>query len=102
MQVQGNKDILTAFFYAAKSDERLTSRHLSIYFVLFGCWLNNDCQSPFSITRKAVMRKAKISVATYTKCMYELHNYGYITYVPSYHPAIGSLVFLHAEIIDKA
>src|SRR4051812_22401104 len=85
-----------AFFHVAQSDNRLNSTHVSLYFALFESWLRNDCQTPFSITRKLLMEHAKIkSTATYTHCIYDLHHFGYITYQPSYHPAIGSFVYLH-------
>lgn len=41
------------------------------------------------------MHVCKISsTATYHKCIKELHQYGYITYTPSYNPYKGSLVLL--------
>ncbi len=46
------------------------------------------------------MQIAKIrGYATYHKCIKDLHTYGYIEYLPSYHPALGSLVYLN--IFDK-
>lgn len=42
-----------------------------------------------------MMGLAKISVATYTKCMHQLHTYGYVTYLPSYNPITGSTIYLH-------
>ena len=41
------------------------------------------------------MKVSKISSkATYHKCMKELHNFGYLKYMPSYNPYKGSLVYL--------
>jgi hypothetical protein len=41
------------------------------------------------------MRISKISAkATYHKCIKDLHNFGYIQYIPSYNPFKGSLVYL--------
>ena len=90
-------EALFAFLRVAQGDVRLSSTHISLYFVLFGHWLQNDCKSPFSITRRAVMGSAKVSVATYHKCISELHRFGYLTYLPSYHPAKGSAVYLNFQ-----
>lgn len=88
--------MLDWFFLTATNDVRLSSTHLSLYFVLYRYWLKNDHKNPIAITRKEVMRYAKIKgLATYTKCMHELNDYGYITYLPSYNPATGSTVYLH-------
>jgi len=88
---------LSAFLRVAQSDARLSCAHISLYFVLYEQWLLNERQSPFSISRKKIMGPAKISIATYHKCIGDLNRYGYITYLPSYHPAIGSTVCLHFQ-----
>lgn len=95
MQEQNNIDVLTGFFHVARNDVRITSTHISLYFALFRYYVKNRMQNPFHITRKAVMAYAKVSIATYHKCIVELHKFGYISYFPSYHPAIGSTIILH-------
>ncbi len=98
MQVEDSNDILATFFHAAKNDLRLSATHVSLYFVLYRYWCINNNQNPISITRRGVMKLAKIkSIATYTKCIYQLNNFGYITYVPSYNPAKGSEVYLNSD-----
>ncbi|OJW81740.1 MAG: hypothetical protein BGO69_14630 [Bacteroidetes bacterium 46-16] len=95
LQRNSGKDALSAFFCIVKDDARLSSTHMSIYFVLFSYWIRNDYVNPFNITRRAVMQKAKIkSIVTYHKCIKELDSLGYIKYQPSYHPGIGSKVYL--------
>lgn len=85
---------LDAFFARVQDDPNLSSTHISLYFVLVGKWIKNDCQ-PFSTTRRQMMTYAKIhSTATYTRCIYNLETWGYIIYLPSYHPALGSLITL--------
>lgn len=97
LQRNSGKEALSAFFRIVKDDVRLSSAHLSIYFVLFAYWLKNDCSSPFNITRSAVMQRAKIkSIATYHKCVKELNAYGYIKYQPSFHPGIRTQVYLQS------
>src|SRR4051812_23632647 len=87
------KEGFSAFLRIAKCDARLSYIHISIYAVLFDLFLHTNGQSSFSISRKSVMSLSKIkSTATYHKRMSELHEFGYISYLPSYHPAIGSIV----------
>jgi len=92
---------LSAFFHVAECDARLSSTHISLYSVLFSQWLKNGCRNPVLVTRRKLMGPAKISIATYHKCISDLHRYGYITYQPSYHPAIGSTVDLHFQSFAK-
>ena len=97
MKEQDNKyaEGLNMFFRLSKDDTRLSATHISLYVALFRYWLKNNGNSPFKITRKAIMTYSKIkSTATYTHCIYDLQTWGYITYIPSYHPALGSLVIL--------
>ncbi|SJN18513.1 hypothetical protein [Sphingobacterium sp. JB170] len=76
-------------------DNRLLATHVSLFTALFICWQRSGFASPFAVTRRTLMAFSKIaSIATYHKCMRELHEYGYIRYQPSYHPAKGSLVYL--------
>ncbi len=95
MQEQSKIDVLTAFFQVACSDVRLTHTHISIYFALYRYYIINDCQNPVRITRSEVMGYAKVSIATYHKCIAQLNSFGYISYFPSYHPAKASNVFLN-------
>lgn len=95
--VQINHGGASAFLSIAKSDARLSSVHISLYFVLYDQWIQNGRNNPFSISRRLVMIPAKISIATYHKAMAELSRYGYLTYLPSYHPGEGSKVFLNLE-----
>lgn len=95
MQEQNKIDVLTAFFQAASNDVRLTHTHISIYFALFRSYIINDCQNPIRITRSEVMAYSKVSIATYHKCISELNAFGYIKYIPSYHPSNGSNVYLY-------
>jgi hypothetical protein len=62
---------------------------------LFQLYNLNGFRNPVSIYRKRVMEVAKISgLATFHKCIKDLHGFGYIQYLPSYNPAIESQVNL--------
>ena len=86
---------LSGFFNKIVNDTDLNPTHVSLYMALFQSWNINRFQNPISITRNEVMRISKIfSKATYHKCVNELHQKGYINYVPSHNPFKGSLVWV--------
>jgi len=78
---------LNAFFSLVRSDERLTSTHVSLYLALFQYWNFNRFQNPFSIFRQNIMAMSKIgSKNTYHKSLKHLHNTQYIIYHPPASP----------------
>lgn len=80
-------------YFKMSEDSRLSPYHLSIYNALFMIW--NECgyAKDLSINRNDVMMLSKIGNAnTYTKCLKDLNNFGYIIYKPSFNPLIGSKV----------
>lgn len=86
---------LTSFYSAIRDDHRIGATHISLYMALFQVYNLNSFRNPIQITRSAVMHKAKISgLATYHKCIKDLKEFGYIQYFPSFHPGIGSQVYL--------
>jgi hypothetical protein len=77
-------------------DERLQSNHISLYLALFQFWNINRFQTPILIIREELMRLSKIGSAnTYTKCIKQLEEWGYIRYEPSFNPMHGSRVHLY-------
>lgn len=94
-----NKEhILLALSNAAR-DERLNAWHLAIYHALIYMFTQSKRDGPFSISRKKVMKLARIRAApTYHKYIIELQKMGYILYIPSYHPKKGSTVVLLSAI----
>lgn len=86
---------LTSFYDAIKNDNRISTTHISLYMALFQLYNLNQFYNPVNITRASLMDTAKISgLATYHKCIKDLHEFGYIQYIPSFNPAICSRVFL--------
>jgi len=76
-------------------DQRLLTTHISLYTALFICWQRQGFAQPFAVCRRELMCFSKIaSVATYHKCIKELDAFRYIRYEPSFHPKLGSLVYL--------
>ncbi|RAJ80126.1 hypothetical protein CLV59_105233 [Chitinophaga dinghuensis] len=88
------RERLTAFFEAVKNDNRIGSTHLSLYLALFQLWNQNDFEDPVSIHRPEVLELAKISRSTYHRCMRDLNDHGYVKYIASYHPILGSIVYM--------
>ena len=87
------KIVLHHFFTLIQGDERISVWHISLYIALLHLWNQRGCQNPIAITRKEVMHLAHINaLATYHKCIKELKEFGYIEYIPSYNPFLGSLV----------
>lgn len=86
---------LTGFFDKVTHDKQLNPTHVSLYIALFQFWNCNRFKNPISISRHEVMRISKISsLATYHKCLKNLHANGYIKYEPSFNPYKGSQVYL--------
>jgi len=83
----------TGLFERFAEDERISPFHISLYFALFQSWNRNRFRNPFPVSREELMFLAHIgSVNTYTRCIKELHQWGYIEYYPSFNPNIGSKV----------
>ena len=78
------------------ADTRITAQHVSLYLTLFDCWNDNRFRNPFVLVRSEIMYLSRIgSVNTYTRCLKDLTEWGYISYRPSFNPAQGSKVFLY-------
>jgi replication initiation and membrane attachment protein DnaB len=86
---------LTRFYAAIKDDNRIGATHITMYMALFQFYNLNLFCNPVYITRASLMEVAKISgLATYHKCIKDLHAFGYIIYEPSFNPGISSKVVL--------
>jgi hypothetical protein len=86
---------LSDFYKAIKDDVRISTTHISIYFALLHKWSLNNGKNPVMIFRNEIMKAAKINARqTYNKCMNQLQEFGYITYLPSSNPIICSVVYL--------
>jgi len=76
-------------------DHRLTVWHLATMLAILQLATKEDTNQPIYISRLKVMELAHIgSIATYHKCIRELEDFGYIDYIPSYHPGIRTEVWL--------
>ena len=83
-----------AFIEKAAGDPRLTAMHVSLYAALLHLHSGGTVQDPVRVEKETIMQVAKISSRqTYSKCVQELHDYGYIKYVASYNHFLSSLVY---------
>jgi hypothetical protein len=86
---------LSNFYKAIEDDARINVTHISLYLALLNKWNFDQSQNPLSIVRDELMKAAKINARhTYNKCMNQLQEFGYITYLPSSNPFICSTVYL--------
>jgi hypothetical protein len=83
------------YLVAALIDERLNPYHLVLIGVILMLSDKSGIDVPIRVTRNKLMRLAHIqSQVTYHKCIRQLQAFGYIRYMPSYHPALGSQITL--------
>ncbi len=95
---------LHSFLSAIEDDPRITTAHISVYVSLWKRWKDNGAIGPLSFFRSDLMSLCKISsYNTYHRAIRQLHEYGYIKYVPSYNHCMGSLVyFIENSYWEKA
>lgn len=88
--------VATGFLDQIKDDPGIGPIHISLFMAILHSAYEQKFEGPISVFSKNLMRSAKISgVATYHRCIQELQEMGYIKYVPSYNPLLGSLIYLN-------
>lgn len=86
---------ITGFMGRAASDARLGPMHLSLYLAILYCWLQQGGKGPVRVKGKELMALAKIGGPTpYYRTLRDLHEFGYIVYVPSFCATERSWVYL--------
>lgn len=86
---------ISKHFTKILEDRRVKVWHVGTYLALLLIWDRNRQSSPFQVTRALIMQLARTrSSATYHKYLKELEAFGYIKYLPSFHPKQGSKVWL--------
>jgi hypothetical protein len=88
-------NIFKQLLLSLTKDGRITVWHMALVLGIIQSATDDNAQQPILISRKALMRHTHISsIATYHKCIKELQEFGYIDYIPSYHPGVRSQVFV--------
>jgi hypothetical protein len=97
-----NQELLQKFFETIKTDPRISPVHISLYAALYLQWIENKYENPIYIFSNDLKPFCKISgSATYHRSIRQLHQYGYIRYIPSFNRCLGSLVYF-IEIGNKS
>ena len=87
---------IVRFMDKVGEDHRIGPTHISLFLAILYFYRKQEYGMPIYVHRKELMKQAKISAfGTYHKTMRDLKLYGYIGYVPSYNPVLGSLVYLN-------
>lgn len=87
-------DPIYYFLTASETDPRITTAHISLYVSLWKKWKDSGSEGPLSFFRQELANLCKISsYNTFHKVIRQLHEYGYINYIPSYNHFLGSLVY---------
>jgi hypothetical protein len=95
-------EALDWFFTKVSSDARISIGHLGLYCALFQLWHDQGAEDEIQIYAREVMEKAKISsTATYRKLISELHDFGYLVYLPSFYKRVKSRIILANAILIK-
>ena len=82
------------FLEMVTNDPRLGPLHISLYVSILYFYNEGERKAPVSIFSKLLMKYAKISSHdTYHRYIRQLHQYGYIYYIPSFNPILGSLIY---------
>ena len=88
--------LFSEFFTAIANDPRIGSTHISIYMALLQYWKEHQYATPFYVFSRDIMRIAKVSAsATYHKTIWDLNNFGYIRYEPSFKRNQGSKIHIY-------
>lgn len=76
-------------------DPRIGPTHISLYLAVLHYYRKQEFQNPVSVFARDLMKQAKIgSSRTYHGCLQDLKELGYIKYIPSCNPFLGSLIYL--------
>lgn len=83
------------FMKLVREDPRIGPSHISLFMAILVACRVQDYKMPVSVYSRDLMKQAKISAGgTYHRCMRDLKEAGYIHYIPSYNPVLGSLVYV--------
>jgi len=87
---------LTNFIETAADDMRINVTHIAVYLSVLYQWSLNQFESPISVCREDIMKMAKVNARqTYNKTINDLHDFGYIRYIPSPNQFLKSLIYIN-------
>lgn len=75
---------LAVFFQRSQNDQRLGVTHIGVFAALVQFAAASGFSNPVQAYSYEIMPIAKISaLKTYSRCMHDLNDYGYLRYEPS-------------------
>lgn len=86
--------ILPRFFVGMDRDPRMSRSHVALYFSLIRQWANSGFQGTVQLYAKQGAKEAKMSISTYYNCLRDLHDFGYVYYIPSFKNNEASTIYL--------
>lgn len=90
-QIKIPKHLFTIYFQQIGKNKSLLPTHIGLIMALFYYHEVNKPLHYFRASRRALMKFSRIrSTSTYHKCLTELIQFGYLEYIPSYHPKQAS------------
>jgi hypothetical protein len=79
-----NLRLLHRFIEKSMHDPRLSPCHITVYLGIFSQWAANKFPSALAIVKDDIMTISKVTGRnSYYKVIRELHDFGYIEYLPS-------------------
>jgi hypothetical protein len=88
-------ELITAFLERVADDPSMGPSHIALYVAIAVTVERQVAGGAVTIRRRVVMRQAKLRCEmTYHKCMRDLQAAGYLRYIPSYDPRVGTQVIL--------
>ena len=86
---------MVTFMSNARNDPRIAPSHISLFVAIIQYAKEHHIENPLVIPKRELMNLAKISCeGTYHKNIRQLHEYGFIKYIPSFNRLEGSKIFL--------
>jgi hypothetical protein len=88
------------FIRVVSSDPRIGPTHISLYVVIYFLIRAQNAER-IRVQCRELMQAAKIGgIATFNKCIRDLHSFGYVEYKPSFDRYRGSTVSLVNQTVD--
>ena len=86
---------LNLFYQRIHDDHRIGPTHISLYMAIFQLYITSGFNNPVHAKRILLMELAKISgLATFHKCIRDLHDFGYVQYMVSHDHRVMSKIFI--------
>jgi hypothetical protein len=93
--VEANLHYLLAFINGISGEPRVTARHIALYLAIFREVDPEFPEKAITLLKDELMKFSKISGrATYFSCIRDLHELGFICYVPAGHRWMESVAYL--------